>query len=511
MRYNKFDKKIRFSYFLPNGVVSPSALELSVQPKDCAFEIYNRNKPMSQRIRDCERDHITKLAMIRSMEKYGYISTAIYRYGGRAGEQFRVCQLTKSGWYILTNTLDIKWEWERKGAVMDLTDNRYSSLDSYIPESRAYQEKQTNLMALADRKNDSDESRMEFEQALIDAIDYDGFSFLASEISLAKQVNLTIPRYGAPLYRDYQLANINALFRANLYLTSIDRLPMRPESDPENSGEIDLLSIPGFCKSTLKNWYDAHPDYLYFAQSKCHSESDYAAWKNTPAFYPFSQIPGAEVFGQAEESNIKSRVVFRTFLGLATGVEVNYIVYHTKPTGFNWRPGIELNTIAIITESLAKVCPKQDLPYSEKPCHYALIVTPTIQQFAGIFSALKQRYGKNRAAKHRVCNPYEAINIVTLNAAGTMQIRLLMNKTPSNADAFITRFMQQQNENFYPTSDSLYPLSYKGYPVLIAHNLHLQHLFDAMLDYENGKKFYVACYPEQVKYIRKIMPNVEFL
>lgn len=268
-------------------------------------------------------------------------------------------------------------------------------------------------MMLADRKNDSDESKTQFDQALIEAIECDDFSFLASEISLAKDVDLSLARYGTSLYRDCKLANIEALFRANLYLTSIDRQPMKCETDSEIDAANGPLSVSDFCSCTLKIWYDAHPDYLRFSQGK--------------------------------------------------------------------------------------------------PCFYALIVTPSVQQFGGIFVALKTKHGTNSSIKHKVCDPYEAINIVTLNSAGTMEIRLLMSKTPLSADAFIARFMLQRNEDFYPTNDSLYPLSYKGRSVLIAHNLHLQHLFDALLDYENSKKFYVACYPEQVKFIRKIMPNAEFL
>ena len=67
------------------------------------------------------------------------------------------------------------------------------------------------------------------------------------------------------------------------------------------------------------------------------------------------------------------------------------------------------------------------------------------------------------------------------------------------------------NPRIFATHDLRYPLSYNNTPVLFAYDLEVGKLRQSLIDYQLGKEFYVACYPEQVKFIRRIMPNVKFI
>lgn len=91
-----------------------------------------------------------------------------------------------------------------------------------------------------------------------------------------------------------------------------------------------------------------------------------------------------------------------------------------------------------------------------------------------------------------------------------MQLRILMLSSPHECESFAINKMLKLN-NFVKTPDRTYKLSLNGIPVLVAHAMNFRQLYDAWIDYRKGKKFYVACYPEQAKYIRKIMPDVEFI
>lgn len=76
---------------------------------------------------------------------------------------------------------------------------------------------------------------------------------------------------------------------------------------------------------------------------------------------------------------------------------------------------------------------------------------------------------------------------------------------------YIINKLTKADARFERTQEALYPLTFEGVPVLVAHPMNFQKLYWALEDYLNGQKFYVSCYPGQANFIKKIMPNVEFL
>lgn len=134
--------------------------------------------------------------------------------------------------------------------------------------------------------------------------------------------------------------------------------------------------------------------------------------------------------------------------------------------------------------------------------------------------------------EHRVGIPYDEINIVPLNHSGLYQFSLIAAMTPEKMESFIMNGTIDENGNrrergifqlrvnpddemsktiFMPVQDPVYKAAYNNRPVLVAYAMNFQQLYLAWEDYLEGKRFYCLCFPEQAKFIRRIMPDIEFL
>ena len=112
--------------------------------------------------------------------------------------------------------------------------------------------------------------------------------------------------------------------------------------------------------------------------------------------------------------------------------------------------------------------------------------------------------------------PFNSACIIPINRSGAMQLKTLMESDPVLLeDRLITKFSNEIGfTKSLPTNDemeNIFKLNYNGTPVLLALLMDYQQLYWAKQHYDNGRRFYVICYPEQVKFIQKIMPEIEFL
>lgn len=216
-----------------------------------------------------------------------------------------------------------------------------------------------------------------------------------------------------------------------------------------------------------------------------------------------------------------------SFVGLAVGRKTNYIVYHTRPTKTPWYETIERATALAVNKAI-ETCNSEAQNCTEnegenvaegsvvKAIKNALMICPTVYQFASLFTLAKEHMPKRWAKEKRVGRPYQSVCIVPINHSGSMQLRCLMLSTPAEYEAILANsFLTYPGFTERPLRkeehDNIYKLSYNKRPVLLAHAMEFQKLYWATEDYLEGKKFYVACYPEQVKFIRMIMPEVDFL
>lgn len=517
MRYAKFDKKIRFSYLLPYNAISPLALELAIPPTSEAFLDYSPNMSMEERLMSCEKGHRTRLYAIKSMEKYGYIEIVNRKAGNSQADQIRVVRLTRPGIHLLTGRYNDELEQSRieKAGL----DQYYRTSVSYLPEDQDGLLLLLALNAYCDGESTALGQEMNFETAVKEAIVSGKLTILATGMEMADDVKLTPSTKPDTLYRHWCLANVQALFKTNHYLTSIDQLPLpntRPVPDIHDQTKCPVLDVEAFTRYLLAEWYSAHPNSFTFRDpAENESESAFQEWHTTPAFYPIGDIPGFEV--KENESNVegykKNNYTYtRTFIGLAAGNAVNYLVYYSKAKPNKWNVRAEHSSIQRVEQALIKALEWVDHPHAYKSCNYALYVCHTKRHFKILFDATKKRMGKKTGANRNVNAPFHTICLVPLNHAGGMQVRMLMQYSPLDIENIFAENYAKSYEGFAANPyNSTYKLTYEGTPVLLAHTMDFQKLFNAMEDYEKGKHFFVCCFPDQVKFIQEIMPDVEFL
>ena len=164
---------------------------------------------------------------------------------------------------------------------------------------------------------------------------------------------------GHQYYRLWKLSNIEALFRINGFLTSIDRRPFdnaweddektpahneagernesadaEKETNKENKKDIEwndksnAISFFDFCSSTIKKWYSLNPESYYFSDPfKRLTEAEIIEWSRTPAFYPAHEIPGfgkeIKTENDMKASGAKNSLRFN-FMGLGIGKNCNF-------------------------------------------------------------------------------------------------------------------------------------------------------------------------------------------
>lgn len=512
MHPREFDIIDRFSYFLPYGYVSPHALELSIpDDSDVANMMYHPAMTLEQRLELVQKAHRHRTDGLYAMEQNGYIEKVKRRVNSKKSRDVSIYRLTRSGFYVLTGTYDEHLEANRirtagkcPGRVVFGTSYQYHNA-----------QERDELIYLNHRANCRDPySPLNVDDGIVSR----EFSILASEMVAARHVRIISSIKGDELYRNTRLANAHALFRACGYLTLIDFLPMEciiPIIDIHDPANEQYLTIERFSNSVIQSWYNNHERSLRFNDpATCHDNALCNAWFHTPIFYPLGIIPGLSAYEKADEFtyiNIASRTYRHTAIGLAAGQRANYLVYHTHPTSVDWRPTLEQQSLTIVKRALEKHNENHPHPHMDKNYNYALMICPTVHQFKALFEDAKKRMGKRKGKNRRVARPFDALCIISLNHAGRVQIGWLMESNPIIVEDNIIRSLVKANPAFYQTHDPLFPLSINKTPVLIAATMNFQKLFDAMELYEKGMNFYVVCLPEQVKYIRSIMPDVCFL
>lgn len=521
MRHDNFDKKIRFSYFLPSGVISPVALELDVNLPAEAYCHYDPNTTMQERIDACFRAHKQRMAALHAMEDYGYTEKATLKFGKQKNQNFHMYKLTRSGIYFLTNTPDKQVEEERLTSavptIRKLQKNSYLDAD---PDSII---QRNTLFSLARRKKSNPSLRNDFNEIYMDALYHGDLTILASEPHLAKSIEDVPKARNHQLYKSWRIGNIEALFRANRFLTSIDRRPFVWQEKSEEHLQPKYMDFHAFAQYTLSKWYEEHEtSYTFLDPFPDDSEARYTAWQTTPAFYCVQDIPG---FESLKEENMDmnmggaNSLVGHSFMGAATGKKTDYIVYHTQPGITPWKESVERTTSITVRRAFDTALGIENTGENAALIRYiksAIIVCYNVNQFAALFTNAKEKLPRRWAKEKRVGRPYQTVCIVPLNHSGSMQLRCLMMSTPAEYESIIASdLLTHPGFSERPTGgserDNIYKLSYNKRPVLVAHTMDFQKLYWAMEDYLEGKKFYVSCYPEQAKYIQKIMPEVEFL
>lgn len=519
----KTEKKLRLFYLLPYGITSRSSMILATKMPDIAFLEYSQELSMEERCKEFDKAHHAANRQLDRMLESGYLEDISRKYEKNRSSQFRMVRLTQAGLYLLASTPDEKLEMKRLDNLRGDTDRKKKE-NTYQSDSVYDRQLREQWYVAATNPDALRVDREILNDAFLEAVYEGDMTILALDCALAKEVSVTSnASNGWQIYRDWRLANITALFMANDFLTFLDRRPMdtkwvvsgiQNEEDLAKQIQGGTLNLPGFMFHVLNRWYSEHPTSYRFTDPGCEltgeTEED---WKATPAFYSAIEIPGffneENSFGSISLTGAKN-ALRHTFCGVAIGRKKTYIVYHTKPGKTPWSERVEQTTADAVYKFLCDANGK-DFATREPEITSAIMVCHGVHQFAKLFENAKKHMANKWRKSLRVGIPYDTVSIVPINASGAMQLRGLMLMTPADYDLYMINKLKAQDSRFERTQETLYPLNFNNVPVLVAHSMDFQKLFWALEDYYDGEKFYVSCFPGQVKYIQKIMPNVEFL
>ena len=106
---------------------------------------------------------------------------------------------------------------------------------------------------------------------------------------------------------------------------------------------------------------------------------------------------------------------------------------------------------------------------------------------------------------------YDSMCIVPLNNSGVAQLRRLMASSPIECETELVHRLSVKYPQFQRTNDPIYQLAFNNKPVHVAHYMCYDKLYTAWKAYQHGRRFYIMCYPEQVKYLRQLFPDAEYL
>lgn len=547
----------QFVGFLPYGFISKKALSLllSASEQTSAYIDYDPDITMEERVEKCYTTHRAANRLRKLMSDGGYAESGIFKYGAKCWMRYEAVRLTIHGLYLLAGYFDDDTEEERINQCMMAGDSEFRAFN-YI---RVEDYSRDCLSMLRQKITASQESlpvpgntsNSTLDELLYASVDGGFATILAANMLKVNDVDLTTKfHHGRSMYREWRLSNIEALFRVNSFLTSIDRRPLELKSTPDLKADImentpvetvasDTLSdypelaeneennpqkkggytVRKFTFETLEKWYRNHPQsYLFNAPEDALFDPEKPEktekWKATPAFYSVYELPGTGVDKRLRDgaaipgaaNNFK-----RSFLGVAVGAAANYLVYHTQPVRTPWHEKTEENSALIVQEAINRAGGSEGLMGTDRYIDHAIMVCHTVDQFVKLFENASVKMPNRWKKIRRVVAPYDSVYIVPINASGAMQLRGLMLMHPYEYEDTIIKSLCGKNSKFHPSDGQTFRLTYKSVPVLVAHTMSLQRLFDAWEEYQEGKRFLVSCYPQQTDFIKKLMPGVDFL
>lgn len=517
-------RKVLFSQFLPFGIISRNVLDIAMRVNPVADTIYDPNVSMQARVAACERTRMSNTARAGAMERSGYVTSGNYKFGEYKCDQFFEFMLTRSSFFLLTGTPDAETERERVRLASDRMRpaDRDKKEMNYQP-SPDLQTLNQFLYAYATEDAHQPEDSELYDELFWEAVFAWDITPLANVIGHAKDVApLLRPMNGRRQYQLWRISNVNAMFRQAGFLSMLDRRHIDTNwafnglcaQEPGQTDESPNWDIPAITSFSLRKWYADAPDSYLFGDPGKSLKSNCEAWASTPTFYAVNEIPGMKptvfeesICGATGHKNI----VRHTCVGVGVGTVANYMIYHTKPRKEAWKSGIERTSALAIQEALNGYNLNSPVLGAGRIIKNAIIFCDTIFQFGALFEDVikVEKYYHKKTSNYGY--PFESFHIVLLNGAGVKQLSRLMLSTPIDVIKNIAREIREMDSSFMDTGDLTYPLAYKNLPVFLAHDLDLYRLRRAIEDRRAGRKFYVMCYPEQVKYLRKILPDVEFL
>lgn len=338
----------------------------------------------------------------------------------------------------------------------------------------------------------------------------------------------------AALYSRFRQSNIHAMFLANGFLTWLDRRPytnnwnyLRTLSDddlnllPDAESSISLSEYTTFA---LRNYYTNNPN-AYSIQDPFMTKKE---WENTPAYYSVRDLPNFNhsLTESFEEMSSKYQMPIKyTFAGVAVSSKAQFIVHHTQRRHTPWYINVEQSTQRAVSKSLVSAGLMSNYHVL---IHHAIVIAENVYQLVNFFNDLCLRA---RAENTSPTQPYDTIHLMLLNHAGVQQLHDLLTYGPELVNDIIADQLIKTDAAYCAAhglgagrlrlceNDPIFMLTYTPsaadpsakLPVFLGHSMELNEINMALKAYSEGRRFLIACYPEQVAVYRKLMPAAEYL
>lgn len=512
----KIRRKIRFLPLFPYGYCSKQAASIE-----------GRNNPYAGLLllRDDQNETTAQCLQHRrnALDRARYLCTKKYAKDANITcgkppipRSFR--HITKLGLTVLIEAPD-----EAAGDDAEDTDET-STINGKIKEDyfRSGAMSSTELRDLLHEYAISDEpgDQQTFRDLLLDAVMAGRVTPLSYAIDKVQDVKTSTTKYSQnQMLNTWRLSNIQAMFLANDHLTYLDRrqfdtgFAIDGITDDESFEEYTKkhgLTIPALTYYALTNWYRDNPDFYQITQQiPDPGELAKEDWLNTPAFYATRELPNysEQTPMTVEGSKGTKKTINAIYVGLATGVSVNYICYYAKPGEFKWMQKRERAAKEEITQAVHQMktlCP--EMRCSDK-VDFALHFCSTMRQFEELFEPTKKKHVKNKKLKYTTSDPYIGMFAVPVNDSGTFLLWLLLEYSPMEVEQKIRRGLIATDESFAYSTNRIYPLTYKGKRVFSGYTMDIEKINHVLEDYLDGHDFYICCFPEQAPWYEKLFPG----
>ena len=500
----------QFVPILPFGYTSKQALCLAGSDNPDAWIEYDPNTTMADRELICNNHWQYECSHIKSMIKQGLLEEAERKYGKYDWEVFRQVRLTEYGYNLLSGNCTEENEYARISACVH-SGMGYRAASDYIPGDTV----STHLI-LQETKEQFGCNHPAFVSTLMRFIDRDDATLMAYNSPPATTIDFVSCAYNShQQYRSWRVSNINALFRANGFLTNLDRRPINtvPIMSETQSGYPALYNC---CINVLDQWYENTPNAFLFEYpwAKIEEGLSYGdkvlPWSQIPAFYSAHELPGIAGMIETENKTNSLHLTRHNFTGIAIGLRHNYLVYHTRPQHTTMTEKIEENSCMVAQQNINYINEQTPIFGAGREIRNAIIVCPSVKQFYSLFVNLTKRK-KHKSSIEPTNGVFDAMCIVPLNHSGVMQLRQLMATSPIDCETELLYRLSGEYPQFQRTNDPVYQLAYKNKPVHVAHFMIYDKLYAAWKAYQHGYRFYIMCYPEQTKFLRQLFPDAEFL
>lgn len=513
MAGDKFEQKMRFLPFFPYGLCSRLATAIVGKENPYAGLFLLGDDP-EQTISACKQCHENAVARAKYLCEKGYVKD-IKRACGTPSISRSYRQLTKSGLATFTEVPD------HSLCGKDITNDDDGKIKGshFRSSSLASTELREQLFGYAGATNESDQES--FSDLLFNSVIEGEATPFTYGIDLVPDTHIGTTKYSQnQLYSIWRLSHVNAMFRSNDYLTSLDRRPYDTQFlfDGIDSPESYQRYVKNHGRTpasltyyALSKWYAENPGFYKITQRyPDESEETKQAWLHTPVFYATRELPNFN-----DRENIPAmgsqKKINSIFIGLAMGKKANYLCYHGRSGKVKWLQKREARAKQEMTRVIHHMKMLNPEMANQETVDFALYFCSSHHQFLALFDRTIEQHKKGLSKSFLMDKPFVSIHAIPVNDCGTVLLWCLMEMSPMEIETRISNSLIDMDVGFQYRVDYYYPLTYQGKRVFLGYTMDISKINHALEDYLGGSNFFIVCFPEQAKWYKLLFPTLTIL